>query len=288
MSEGTAAALTGDNGAASTTSAATTATPGADTSAATQTTATGQTWFNGADELTTGYIQNKGWQNPLEAVKSYQNLEKLMGADKAGNTVVLPKAEATPEEKAAFFDRLGRPSEPTGYSFKFATDEATANVQSKFHELGLTKTQGEAIAQWYTELQQNQMSQSQANKQVAFEQDSLALKQTWGAAHDQKVLEARAAVRSLGLNNEQIDKLADAWGHKATMEFFANLGSKTGEPGFVDGEGTTAFNGAMTPAQAKDQIRTLMADKEFVKQYTSKNAEALAKMDRLHKWAYPE
>ena len=71
------------------------------------------------------------------------------------------------------------------------------------------------------------------------------------------------------------------------MTLLQKIGSKAVESDFVSGDGTTNFN-AMTPAQAKSEIQTLMNDKTFVAQYLAKNVEAVQKMERLHKFAYPE
>lgn len=247
-------------------------------------------WLDGADELTLGYAQNKGWQNPLEAVKSYQNLEKLLGADRAGRTVVLPGENATPEEKAAFYEKLGRPASPADYGIKpgeGGDPKALEPFLNKFHELGLSKAQAEELTKFTGELAKQQQTQTAAQKATAFQADDQSLRTEWGAAYDQNVMAARASVQALGLDSATIDKISDALGHKATMELFAKIGSKTGESDFVTGDPGN-FRGAMTPAQAKAQIKELQSDREFVKQYTSGNADARAKMAQLHQWAYSE
>lgn len=249
-------------------------------------------WLTGADETTVGYAQNKGWTEPKQVLESYRNLEKLLGADKAGNAVILPKPDATPEERAAFFNRLGRPADATGYKITVpeagGSQEFATAAGAKFHELGLTAAQGEALSAWYNEQATGGQTQIQAQRTQQFDADNAALKTEWGAAHAQNVLAAQTAARGLGLDAATIDKLSDALGHKGTMQLLQKIGSKVGEAPFVSADSNQAFSGALTPGQAKDQIRTNMADKNFVSRYLSKDATAVSEMKRLHEYAYPE
>ena len=244
-------------------------------------------WLNGADELTVGYAQNKGWDNPLKAVESYKNLEKVFGADKAGRTVVLPKEG---EDFGAFYDKLGRPTGPDGYKIQAANgDENYAKVMSeKFHELGLTKAQGEQFAGWFNEMMTNGQQNEAAQRTAAIEAENVQLRSDWGAAYDKNVLIAREGARQLGFDADSITKLEGAIGHKATMELFQKFGSLLPEDGLVTGGTNTGFGSTMTPAQAKAEIQSLMQDRDFVSKYTSGAKDARDKMAQLHAYAYPE
>ena len=248
-------------------------------------------WAQGADELTSGYIQNKGWDNPLKAVESYRNLEKLLGADKANNAVVIPRADADAKEWASVYDKLGRPSAPDGYKVPLpegGDPEFHKASMGKFHELGLTQKQGETLMNWYNESVMQQMQQVETQRAEMFNQEEAAVRQEWGAAYTQNLAQAQAAARGLGLNAETIDALSDTLGHKATMNLLAKIGTRLGEDSFVSGDVNNSFGNAMTPAQAKAQIQSLMSDKDFTTKYMSGNQDAKAKMAQLHAWAYPE
>lgn len=247
-------------------------------------------WLEGADETTVGYVQNKGWNDPKQVLDGYRNLEKLLGADKANNSVILPKEGADPKEWAAVYDRLGRPSEPTGYKVELPQggDKAMHEASlSKFHELGLTKAQGEALANWYNGEVGKSMQSQEASKAAQFAQDNASLQSEWGQAYTKNLAQAQQAARGLGLDAPTIDKLSDALGHKATMGLLQKIGAGLQEDSLVTGE-NQAFGNALTPGQAKAQIQELMADKDFVNKYRSGNAEAKAKMVSLHSYAYPE
>jgi hypothetical protein len=238
-----------------------------------------------------GYVQNKGWTEPGQVLDGYRNLEKLFGADKAGNTVLLPKADASPEEMGKFYDRLGRPAAADGYKLEVPQggDPAFAKQASGwFHELGLTQKQGEALTQKWNAHMGGLTQAQQLQVQQNFQADDTALKNDWGQAYQQNVTQAQAAVRGLGVSGDQIEKLSNAMGHKATMELFQKIGSRMGESDFVTGDKLEKFGNALTPGQAKAEIQSLRDDKAFVSKLLSKDAEATAKWTRLHQFAFPE
>lgn len=247
-------------------------------------------WLKDADDTTVGYVQNKGWTEPVQVLEGYRNLEKLLGADKAGRTIVLPGEKAEPAEIDAFYAKLGRPAEAKDYKFAVpdgAPPEYADGFRAKAHELGLTAKQVEGLAAWNNEAVSS-MSAAQQNQSVAkFQADVDALKQEWGAAHDQNVVIARNARQALGLDDKTIDAISGAIGHKGVMELLHKVGAKTGEGDFVSG-GSSNYGGALTPGQAKARIAELKTDKNFTARYLSGDAEAKAEMSRLMKFANPE
>ena len=246
-------------------------------------------WLDGADETTVGYVQNKGWSDPKQVLDGYRNLEKLLGADKAGNGVVLPRLDADAKEWAPIWDRMGRPPAADGYArLEGANPELQNSMFGKFHELGLTKTQGEAVANWIAELGQQDTQQAEQQAATRFQEEDMAIRTEWGAAYNQNVAQAQAAARGLGLDADTIDAMAEAMGHRATMNLLQKIGSRMSEDAFVSGERTESFGNALTPGQAKAQIQTLMTDRDFTTRYMAGDAAAKAKMESLHRFAYPE
>jgi hypothetical protein len=250
-------------------------------------------WLSNADEITVGYVQNKGFKDPAQVVESYRNLEKLLGADRAGRTVVLPGENASPEDMAAFYNKLGRPDTPDNYKLaipEVGGDPAFAKAAAaKMHELGLSTKQGQELVNWWNGTMGDSAKQSEAAKLQAFQADEAALKAEWGAAHDQKVVVAKNVASSLGLDAPTIDKLQAALGHKGVMQLLDKIGSKAGEDSFVSGgQNAPGFSSAMTPGQAQAKIQELRADKNFVARYLNKDVAAVDEMKRLHSFAYPE
>jgi hypothetical protein len=248
-------------------------------------------WLDGADEVTVGYVQNKGWSEPKQVLDGYRNLEKLLGADRAGNTVVLPKPDAPQAEVDAFYTKLGRPADATGYKLEIppvgGDPDFAKTAAGWFHELGLSQKQGEGVAAKWNEFAKAQMEASERQQQTAFEADDKAVRDEWGQAFNQNLVMAQAAARGLGIDEATLDKLQDSLGHKAVMNLFYKIGSKIGEPGFVTGSGDQKFGSVLTPGQAKAKIQELQADKAFGAKYVSGDAEARAEMKRLHEFAYP-
>jgi hypothetical protein len=65
-------------------------------------------WTGPLDDAGRALVAAKGWRGPGDVVQSYANLEKLMGADRAGRTVVPPKDGDAAEAFDAFYDRIGQ------------------------------------------------------------------------------------------------------------------------------------------------------------------------------------
>ena len=250
-------------------------------------------WLGEADETTLGYVANKGWDNGLKAVESYRNLEKLLGADKAGNAVVIPKGDAPKAEWDAVWNRLGRPTGPDGY--KVAVPEG-GNVEfhntvlSKMHEIGLPKQQGEALATWLTQQGMEIKAQTEAQKAVNFQNEVTTVQTEWGAAYEQNKQIAAAAARGLGLDGAMLDKMSEGIGHKATMELLHKIGTRMEEPSFKSGDNIEKFGNALTPGQAKATIQARMADKDWINKYRSggMNSVEFKEMQQLQAWANPE
>ncbi len=256
-----------------------------------QTPPAGVAWLPGADELTVGYVQNKGWDNPAKAVESYRNLEKLFGADKAGNTVVLPKPDAQPAELDAFYNRLGRPASADGYKIPVpeGSDPAFSKVAAQwFFENGVPAKAAEGIATKWNEFAKQQAELADQTRVEKFTVEDQALRKKWGAAFDQNLGQVKSFYQAAGLDETVIDALQESMGHLRTMEFLHSLAIKTGEPEFVNGQTQPGFGGAMTPEQAKARVEDLKADPTWRAKYLNGDVTAKDEMARLMRFAYPE
>lgn len=249
----------------------------------------GGAWFDSIpDADLKGWVQNKGFKDITTAVESHRNLEKLIGHDRAGRTVVLPAKWDDANEVGQFYDKLGRPKGPDGYKLPDGADkEFGAWAQKTFHEAGLTDRQAALVMEKWGGLVQGKTEATAAAKAAAVAADKEALGKEWGAAHDAKIQTAREAAKAFGFDEATITKLEDAMGFAGVMKFMAGLGEKVGEARAINGDGAVP-NGPMTPAAALAQINDLRKDPEFVRKFTSGDFEAKQKMDMLHKYAYPE
>jgi len=253
-------------------------------------------WVKGIPAEFQTSLTAKGWDKlpdadaPKVIGDAYFNLEKLLGADRAGRTVVLPKDDATPEEKRAFYAKLGAPEKPDGYEIKVpdgAPKELVTAAQQWMHELGLPKAQGEQLAAKYLEAEANSFKAFQAEGAKAID----GLKVEWGADYDKNTEAARRAVRTLALDPDSLTRMERGLGTASMLKLMAKIGGSVledGGPSNVAGSSSNA-NFVLTATAAQAKIQTLMADTAFQARLQSPNGNvrnaALAEWEEAHKAA---
>lgn len=251
---------------------------------------TPQDWTATFPDEVRGMIQTKGWKGPADVIGSYSNLEKLLGADKAGRGVVLPKDDATAEEWAAFHNRLGRPESADGYKLPVPDGDSGAfakTAASWFHEAGLTAKQAEALASKWNEFTGTTAQAQQAEFEQKAALDVQALQKEWGEQFEAQSELARRAIREAGLTKEEGQAIERALGVGKAAKVFAFLGKQFGEAPMKGGEGEPAGRFGATPEDARARIASLKKDTGWTARYLSGDVEAKAEFERLHKIAYP-
>lgn len=231
-----------------------------------------------------GHATNAGWKTPADAVQSHYELQKLFGADRHGRTVVVPKDDAPPEEWAKFHERLGRPGQPADYGLKVpegGDPKFSEAVAGKFHELGISKKQGEALAAWWNEQAGSAQQASAAQQEAALAADHQALQADWGTgpeAQMRRELAKRAAVH-LGLDEAAIDAMEKVAGYAKTMKALAKVGDLMRESG---AEGLNELGSfGMTPEGARMKRSQLMADPIWRKAAMNPASREWAEMQKL-------
>lgn len=110
-----------------------------------------------------------------------------------GGSIRIPGKDATPEERDAFLNRLGRPEKSDGYDFAVPKElppelpydgERASAFKAHAHKLGLTKEQAAGIHDWYvgTAVEDfGNVSKAQGEKQMATAQaETSKLVKLWG------------------------------------------------------------------------------------------------------------
>ena len=251
---------------------------------ATAPTSTGNWWDNIEDSDLKGYVANKGWKDSTELARGYQNLEKLLGSEK----LPMPKGDDDVEGWNKLYTKLGRPETPEGYGIKAADgqDPTLANAAaSKFHELGLTEKQGQALTNWWAEQSQGLLDAQSAAQAQSAEQAIAELKNEWGNKYDENIELGRRAAREYGLDADALGKIEGALGTKGLLDLMAKIGRGQGEAEFI-GQGKTSFG--MSPEAARARIQALKGDAEWTQRYLKGDADARAELERLHRLGYPE
>lgn len=217
-------------------------------------------WFGdlGENAELSGWAANKGWETPADALTSHYNLEKLIGADKAGRTVVLPKDENDADGMASFRKALGVPDDPSGYELPVleGQSEKFAEVASTwFHKAGVPKEAAQAIGNEWNEFLSAQIKEAFENDKITSEKALTDLKTEWGDSFNERSEFARRGMaaygKEAGLDEQDITALEQSIGTSKMLKLFHKIGETTAESGFVEGE-TSKFG--MTPAEAQGKL----------------------------------
>lgn len=249
-------------------------------------------WYDSAPDEIKGYIQNKGWDDPLKSVEAYQNLEKYHGVP-ADKLIKLPK-DGEPMDEV--YNRLGRPESPDKYDFSLPedmpVDEARLNMAREVaHKVGLNSAQLEALIKMDSEYTSQYVEAHHKEVEQKQQQEMNDLKKDWGSAFDERVELGRRFVRNNipdGIDKDNVlAKIEEAIGPATMLKLFSSAGEKSlsREDKIPDGSGDRPFG--YTPEQAKADkaalISELQASPERLANYNKGVGPDYDKMQRLIK-----
>lgn len=242
-------------------------------------------WYDGFQNADVkAWVQATGLPDAERAVEKAWNLEKLLGADRAGRTIVLPADVNDAKAWEPIYEKLGRPPTPDGYKITVpdGSDPAFSKEAAQwFHGAGLAPAQAQALVEKWNAFQTTAAQNAAKAEQEALRTEHEALSAEWGtgpAAEAQREYARRAAV-TLGLDAEAITALEKVSGFSKTMKALAKVGQMSGEAQAVGmGEGSQF---GMTPAAARAQKDRLMADKDWRQKYLNGDHQARAEMAKL-------
>ena len=260
-------------------------------------------WYapEGLDQNTTSQlgelVKAKGWKGPADALLSYQNLEKVFGADKAGRTILAPKSDDDEDGWNAVYNRLGRPESADKYELPVPEGDDGSFAQSVapvLHELGLTAKQARGLAEWWNDASSKRIEMESESFAAKSEAEYKELQREWGAAASQNEELAKRAVlkfsKEAGIDDQAFEAMEQAVGTARLMKLFHAIGSQFAESDFISSDMPAA--GAMSPAQAKNKLAELFTDQEFMARHMNQDPRvrqgAIDEMTRLHKMANPE
>lgn len=171
----------------------------------------------------------------------------------------MPGKDATPEQWAEFYAKIGRPETPDAYELPLpeGDDGAFAKEMAPIlHKHGITAEQAKGLAGDWNAMVAAQQQQAQAAEQQAAQAahvqntaEATALKAEWGQQFDTNMHHAKQAVQQFLPKDkaaETISALESKLGYKATIQFLHNIGKGLAEH---DAAGMGA-NNAGTPAKS--------------------------------------
>lgn len=252
-------------------------------------------WHASYDTDTKGWITGKGFDKLdaaavlPELVKGYRGAERTLGVP-ADQIIRMPGKDAKPEDYRAIYTRLGLPANADGYEIQAPQGDDGAFLKTAsgwFHEIGLPKGMGQALAGKWNEYRGKVLAEADAAWNTRFEKEVAELRGEWAADYDKYIDLSNRVLRAGGISVEHQRALETAMGPKAFRQVFAKFAGLIGEHRFEGGQSTTG-SFAMSPEQAKARIGELEKDAAWVKKYTAGDADAKAEFTRLNKIAYPE
>ncbi len=230
-------------------------------------------------------------------MNSYRHAEKLIGKN-PDQLLIVPRAD-DPAGLRSVLQKLGLPEAPDKY--EFATTEGVKPdegyvkwAKDNFHKVGLLPDQVKQLTGAHNEYVKAQLAKAASDATLRYTAEKNELTAEWGGGYERMANAAKTAATSLGFNGEMIDALEGAVGYKNTMKFFAALGQKLGEDGFVGSAqgGAPKFNGTLTPAEAKTAWETMRRDpitqKALLDASHPEHKTAMAKQQQLMGIMYPE
>jgi hypothetical protein len=158
-------------------------------------TADNPTWYS-ADNAE--FVTTKGWDSADSAISSYQELEKSMGG-----RIKMPTDESTPEERSAFYQKLGRPEGVDGYTRPELGegqeyDEAfLGEMAAAAHEAGVTDNQFKKLIEKYIG---NQEAQAEAKIEAETRESQATveeLQREWAGDYEKNLEISKRAIREL-------------------------------------------------------------------------------------------
>lgn len=195
-------------------------------------------------------------------VKSYLHQNQLVG--KKG--VIVPGEKASDEERAAFWDQIGRPAldkydinKPEGADIP---DEVLTMLKAEAFKIGVLPKQAEALLKWNHDL--NTQSEAQVAKELADEAATQLsdLKKEWGQGFDKNVANAQFAVTKMDDEQKSFSKYLAETGLGNDVKLIRHL-AKMGEM-FATLTKEDTMKGAggsfgRTPAEINNEIQRLTA-----------------------------
>lgn len=249
---------------------------------------TGNPWFSGftAPDVK-GYIENKGFKDAEALASAYMNLEKTRGVP-ADRLLTLP-GDDKPESWAPIYDRLGRPKDGKGYELKGTEGQPADFVEWQrgvFHELGLTKKQGEALSGKWNQLVAASVQKDADDAKAALSSQIDNLKKEWGTAAEKNIEVVDDFVAKAGITEDQAKAIERAIGFdvfaKIAHGIVTKFGIQLGEAKFHSGQTTGNDFGAMTPSAATAKIAELMSNKEWKDAWIAGDKAKQRELDELY------
>lgn len=164
---------------------------------------------------------------------------------KADNSIAVPGENATEEEIAAFYNRLGRPEKPDGYGFTAPElpkgmkidQDLERNFKEMAHKIGLTKNQAVQLYGWYNQSMINAFTSQTDARKTALNKAEETLRREWGNDYNQNIELMKRAVEQFGGEDfKNIMRSTGLGNDPVLIKTFYNIGKAMAEDTLITGE----------------------------------------------------
>lgn len=254
-------------------------------------------WRSSLPEDIRGNPALASYKDIASLAKSHIHAQSFIGADK----IVIPGKDATAEQRVEFFKRLGRPDDAKGYEFKAPEGVDAASVseerlnswRGRLHELGLTKSQGEALINAYAGEEFAAIAESKKLREDRLAADQVACQKLFGDKYDENINFVRIALGEFA--SDDLYKTIDEAGLSNNPHFvkaFADIGRKLAGDGRPMGTSSHSLGGSIgSPEQAQLEITRMQNDPAvtaaLMDRSNPRHHEVVARRGELFKMAFP-
>lgn len=200
--------------------------------------------------------------NSVEALaKSYQNAQKLVGADK----IPVPTKNSTPEEWKNVFRKLGNPEKLEEYKLELPKEieieeEMLKGLTKVFHDNGILPNQARSLIEYIDKVDKEIIAKLDQQRKDAQAASVMGLKKEWGSTYEEQIAKAKAALIEFTSPEERKAFQDSGLGYDPLFIKFLNKVGDTLSEDKILGAGGSG-NGVPTPLQARAEARDIMADK---------------------------
>lgn len=193
----------------------------------------------------------------------------------------IPRDPASPEW-GALRERLGKPKDPTAYTFDGMNlkPEDEAFYRPLAHELHLSPEAAKQLAVKLAERSTSLTTAQAAQKEAATGAQMAELDRMWGGQKAGNMQLAENAIAALKLPEPVAAALKES---AVAMEALRDLGVKLGEARFSGGGGGNGNSRSYTKPQAEGRIAELRSDRGWVDRWLKGGAQEIQELADLHK-----
>lgn len=249
-------------------------------------------WRASLDENIRNHPSLKDFKTPGDVVKSYVEVQKLIGPEK----IIMPSKDADEKEwNERVFDRLGRPKDPKDYQLPLditipkelpVSEKLVQGFREQAHKLGILPKQFQGMYKWFMNEQIAQYNDLVTVNKANAEKSTAALRTEWGAAFDQNLGISERVLQTYG--DENVINFVKQNGLNTDanfVKFLHNIGKVLSEDQLT-GKPPSLI---MAPEEAKAELAKMENDKKhplFDAMHPEHQA-AMKKRDMLYRMAYP-